>query len=216
MARIRPDAVNASPVRHQRPDISPYVVHLVKEYDYDRAFRVLVAIVQESRLKGGDGYIRNNVKCVCVSEAPLAVWADFLANWNYDSRKFRYQPFGIQMRRTWFYAQGGRPVIYGEEGDFYILPQELKHRFMLFEPSDNLAEDKDFTWEREWRLKTLNLPISPDVAQVIVPNSEWFDRLELAVNGDPWPSDEEARLMGVPGGRGPKPFPWTAVFTEDD
>lgn len=49
-------------------------------------------------------------------------------------------------------------------------------------------EEVDFTWEREWRIRCDQLPFNDQIAQVVVLNKTWEDKLvtELAQTPFPW------------------------------
>lgn len=50
---------------------------------------------------------------------------------------------------------------------------------------DPVKEDSiDFTWEREWRIKTENLKINEENSTIVVPTEEWADALVDNFNWD--------------------------------
>ena len=51
---------------------------------------------------------------------------------------------------------------------------------MRYEPDAN--PPIDFTWEREWRVQSEQLPVAPNIAKIVVPSREWADRLADAHN----------------------------------
>jgi hypothetical protein len=74
-----------------------------------------------------------------------------------------------------FYGRGGRPVIYGPDNDFAVLPEELRWRHVRYEPTGEQVVD--WTWEREWRVHCDELRFSPAEASIIAPNEEWASKL---------------------------------------
>ena len=145
-----------------RIDISNYLVHFTKGQSAFDNFR---SIINQKTLIGGTGFIKGKQECICFTEAPLHALQDILDQ--SDAHSFRYAPFGIIIKKDWLFKQGGRPVIYQtkEEGD--KLPAELWWRHVTYDPiADNPV---DFTWEREWRVKTDKLEICPDNAILVVP-----------------------------------------------
>ena len=90
-----------------------------------------------------------------------------------NQTNIRYRPFGIMISKEWLYAQGGRPVVYQPDNEYLNLPEDMRYRHVRYEP-DN---DKDFTWEREWRIKTDSLILDPDETTLIVPNKAWIVKL---------------------------------------
>jgi hypothetical protein len=157
----------------QREDLSDFLVHFIKGDTNEEAFGVLSLIVQQAGLLGGAGFIRAPCRCVCFSEAPIPVLANFLAR--YSVNRVRYRPFGVAVRKRWLFEQGGRPVIYGRESEYSALPEDFRWRHVRYEP--DLEPPIDFTWEREWRIKTDRLGITPDVASLVLPDTSWADRV---------------------------------------
>ncbi len=151
-----------------RPDISDKVIHFTRGASYDDALINLLTIVGEGRLLGGAGMIRGGYRCVCFTEAPLPAVAGGFVNTESFSR---YSPFGLMFDKSWLYAKGGRPVIYQPDIDFNALPEEMRWRHVRYEPVT--APPIDFTWEREWRIRTDRLNFSPANAAIVVPNEEW-------------------------------------------
>ena len=108
-----------------RSDLSPSLIHFTKGETSAEAFGRLRKILTERRLLGGNGHIKGGYKCVCFSEAPLAVLTE----------KFyqRYSSFGIMVSKEWLFARGGRPVIYQTEQKFGDLPESHRWRHVLYE-----------------------------------------------------------------------------------
>lgn len=127
-----------------RNDISDYLIHFTKGTSWSEAFENLCSIAAEGRLRGNVTFIKGEYRCVCFSEAPLAAVSNGLVNPNYYSK---YSPFGVMVPKQWLYAQGGRPVIYQSDAEFYDLPEAIRWRHVRYEPTS--APPIDFTWERE-------------------------------------------------------------------
>lgn len=89
-------------------------------------------------------------------------------------RSFRYRPFGVMLPKAWLFSKGGRPVIYQPEEDFPLLPADLQYRHVRL---DAPGTDKDFTFEREWRICTESISLDPSVCTLIVPTRDWDYRL---------------------------------------
>lgn len=152
----------------ERPDISDKVIHFTKAATHEDALGVLLTIVGEGRLVGGNGMIRGGYRCVCFTEAPLPAVASDLVN---EGSFTRYSPFGLMFDKRWIYEQGARPVIYQPDAEFAQLPEEMRWRHVRYEPAG--ISPVDFTWEREWRLHCDELLFSPSDAVLVVPNQEW-------------------------------------------
>src|SRR5437762_236010 len=55
----------------KRDDISEHLFHFIKGDTFDDASETLRKILKETRLLGGTGYIKEDYRCVCYSEAPV-------------------------------------------------------------------------------------------------------------------------------------------------
>ncbi len=160
-----------------RPDISDKLVHFTGGNNHEEAFGRLCAIIGEEQLRGSGEKIKGEYRCVCFTEAPLRSLRDGLVNPNAYSR---YQPFGIIYDKAHVFDQGGRPVIYQPDSEFSILPEELRWRHMRYEPTSTTPVD--FTWEREWRVRSDAFPVAPYLAGIVVPSNEWAHRLREIFN----------------------------------
>jgi hypothetical protein len=165
-----------------RADISDHLVHFTSDSNERLAFERFRSIIADQCLFGGDGKIRGATRCVCFTEAPLASLERGLVN---PSVYSRYSPFGIMFEKSWVYAYGGRPVIYQSEAEFDGLPDGLKWRHVRYEPG--LV---DFTWEREWRMRTDELHFTPNDACLVVPDDDWAEELVDRHN-----ADEDVRVL---------------------
>jgi len=155
-----------------RIDISPYLIHFTKGEDYDHAFENLLSIISSQTIYGSNNLIKGSYNCVCFSEAPLECLNNGLINENYYSK---YSPFGVVITKEWLFSLGGRPVIYQGEGEFDQLSEDLRWRHMTYDPTSN--PKIDFTWEREWRIRTDNLIIDPSNCAILVPDDSWAESL---------------------------------------
>ena len=155
-----------------RPDLTNKVVHLTKGDDDTTAFQTLWSIVNERKLRGGNGFIKGGYRCVCFCETPLSQLALVLANRH--AAGFKYRPLGVMFSKQFVYAKGARPVIYGPDGDFDTLPEELKYRHVRYDPMR--APPVDFTWEREWRLHADEMQFTAADVTVVCPHRLFVDQ----------------------------------------
>src|SRR5712691_5760683 len=155
-----------------RGDLSKRLIHLTKGDNQDDAVSSFFRIIREGRLLGGSGFIRGGFSCVCFSEAPIAVLSQILANPSVHG--IRYAPFGVMVSKEWLFQKGGRPVIYQAQDEYDLLPGALKYRHVRYEPDRGV----DHTWEREWRIRTDELILDPDVTTFIVPTRQWVDKFK--------------------------------------
>lgn len=159
-----------------RPDISDKLVHFTSGASEEEAFANLCSIIQDRAIRGSDGMIKGGYRCVCFTEAPLAALGRGLVNLSDFSR---YRPFGVIYDKSHVYRQGGRPVIYQADEEFFALPDELRWRHMRYEPIVIPPAERptDFTWEREWRVQCDSLPALPHLAGLVLPTHAWANRL---------------------------------------
>lgn len=155
-----------------RFDISPYLIHFTKGQNMEEAFFNLSSMINISTIYGSNSWIKGSFYCVCFSEAPISCISNGLINNEYYSK---YSPFGIIVSKEWLFHLGGRPVIYQTEEEYKFLLEKQRWRHMTFNPL--LEPPIDFTWEREWRLKTKELLINPYDCGIIMPNADWANRL---------------------------------------
>ncbi len=155
-----------------RPDLTNDLVHFIRGETFADAFETLKKILSDKFFLGGTGFIRGGHRCVCFSEAPVSYLGYALTQ---PSTGVRYQPAGILVYKRWLYSLGGRPVIYQRDAEYEHLPEGHRWRHVRYEPDAD--PPIDFTWEREWRIRTQLLDINPSTARVVLPTQEVSDRL---------------------------------------
>lgn len=84
-------------------------------------------------------------------------------------KSIRYAPFGVMVSKKWLFDQGGRPVIYQADHEFEELTEAKKHLHVPYTP----GVFPDYSWEREWRIKTDCLRLTPEETTFIVPTRSW-------------------------------------------
>lgn len=72
------------------------------------------------------------------------------------------------------FSIGGRPVIYQPEAEYSALPETLRWRHVRYDLG--VVPPIDFTWEREWRVRSDELCFDENFASVFLPNEEWRER----------------------------------------
>lgn len=159
-----------------RDDLSDKLIHLVNKDSDEEPFNVLCKILEQNKLIGNIKYRRGSKKSICFSEAPINKIAQLIINSknskNFE-RRLRYAPFGVMVSKKWLFEKGGRPVIYQTDEEYDLLPPELQYKHVIFD----LKNDKDYTWEREWRLKGNKLELDPDNTTIIIPTRKYADML---------------------------------------
>jgi hypothetical protein len=171
-----------------RGDLSNRLIHLTRSDSAQEAKERFSAILRGGRLLGSTRDIRGGAKCICFSEAPLANIVQSLG----DSARngFRYAPFGVMVSKQWLFSKGGRPVIYQSEEEFSHLPESLQFRHVRYEPGS-----VDYTFEREWRVRTDSLKLDPSETTVVVPTRGWEQRLQQQ---DVMASVTAGSIVGLP------------------
>jgi hypothetical protein len=154
--------------------MSSELVHFIRAESYPTAFDTLIKIIRERRLLGGNSYIRGGYRCVCFCEAPVHIVAEAMRARAVEG--ILYKPFGIVLPKKYVFSLGGRPVIYQRDIEYLSLPEELRWRHVRYEP--DLDHPIDFTWEREWRIKSDEIYLDPAIARIVVPSESYHDELE--------------------------------------
>ncbi|MFC1963722.1 hypothetical protein ACFLVL_03775 [Chloroflexota bacterium] len=192
-----------------RDDLSDKLIHFTKGSD-EEAADIFLKIINESRLLGGRGYIKGSHCCVCFTESPIGKLAHILAN--RETYRFTYAPFGVMVDKLWLWDRGGRPVIYQSDQEYKLLHTDQKYRHKIYEPDNDI----DFTWEREWRIKTPELDLDPDSTTLIVPSRHWVDWLigkhTAKVRWDVMAAEELEQGFGQ---YYVKSYPWHFIALED-
>jgi hypothetical protein len=131
---------------------------------------VLTKILAEAKLNGTSKWTYG-YNCVCFTEAPIqefnSIFSLIQIASSQDERP-RYEPYGVAVSKKWLFNKGGRPVIYDHPIALDDFPNSLRYRFVPYDPENGT----DFTWEREWRIKTDFLQLDPNETLIIVPTSE--------------------------------------------
>ncbi len=187
-----------------RDDLSDRLIHLTRGETNQEAAQAFLGIIESKALTGGTGYIKGKFRCVCFSEAPIGKLSHILANPSVHG--MIYSPFGVMVSKEWLFSKGGRPVIYQPDSEFELLDECQKYRHKIYEPDMGV----DFTWEREWRLKTYSLKLDPSETTLVVPNRAWadyfFNKHTTGLSG---------MAMLTAGFTGPSKYPWHFIALED-
>ncbi len=138
------------------------------------AYAALCKILHEGKLLGSSGWTYGE-NCVCFTEAPIQEFNSIFSLIEIASsekERPRYEPYGIAVSKAFLFGRGGRPVIYDHPTAFDHLPASHRYRFVPYDPEQGI----DYTWEREWRIRTDALILDPKQTLVVVPTSdEAFD-----------------------------------------
>ena len=190
-------------IDNRRLDLSNYLIHFTKgenEEDENGAYQNLKSIIVNQRLFSNNGDIRGGYNCVCFTEAPIECLKMANGIVCYNGEK-RYSNYGIMIPKIDIYNLGGRPAIYTDKEDFDILPEKMKHRFVIFEPLKEIrgTDNKcDFTWEREWRmLGDLDLKTLTNY-EIIVPTKSIGEKLKSDAEEETFQLFDDCQNSQVP------------------
>lgn len=150
-----------------RVDLSSKLIHLTRSVDDLTATARFEKILLERALLGSAKDIRGGFCVVAFTESPISMLASVLAN--AVTLGMRYAPLGFMVDKSWLFERGGRPVIYQPHDEFEELLESKKFLHVRFDPPRRV----DYSWEREWRIKTDKLELDPSATTVIVPTREW-------------------------------------------
>lgn len=188
-----------------RGDLSECLVHLTRAVTHSDAADAFLHIIKSRQLIGSSRDIRGAYKCVCFSEAPISILVQALSL--PPEEGMRYAPFGVMVRKQWLFAQGGRPVIYQPEEEFELLHEQQRFRHVRYDPN----KEQDYTWEREWRVRTDILLLNPAEVTFVVPTRAWEERfLKEHAEGqstNSWFDEDWAMYIAPP--------PWHFIVLED-
>lgn len=166
----------------ERPDLTPFLVHLTKNTnaeDDHSAFDNLVNILRTGEIWGSTrkGYVKGPHSAACFMDIPFLSLKYVLNERNTDPERPRYEPYGVIVSKEFAYREGCRPVVYlsnAEVGDFAV-PESQPWRIVRFEG----VQDGAVNWshEREWRSKG-DFELPGEVRAVLVKNMSDADRLK--------------------------------------
>lgn len=161
---------------YERPDLSPYLVHLTKNTrakDEFTAYDNLINILKEGSVWGSDkrGFIKGPNEAACFMDIPLTSLKYIINDKNCTVDDPRYEPYGVVITKKYAYEHGCRPVLYlsNQEMRDLQIPESEKWRVVRLDGVDG----KSVNWvhEREWRCKgDFKLPSEPIAVLVENPN----------------------------------------------
>jgi hypothetical protein len=185
-----------------RFDISNSLIHLTRVNEDLKltSENVFDKIVREGKLLGSTQNIRGNYKCICFSETPINAIGQIIAQ---KDEKFHYGAFGFLFRKKVLFELGARPVYYQPDSD--LLPEELKYRHVRFN-----VDKVDWTWEREWRMKTDELVLDPQKVTLIVRNRNKIEEYKEKLN-----NENTANSIIMDGIMPTKKLEWHFISLED-
>src|SRR6266436_7214088 len=100
---------------YERPDLTPYVIHLTKNTRADdgySGFDNLVSILKGGEIWASDkskGFIKGPYGATCFMDVPFAALKYVLNPLNTDPSNPRYEPYGVLVTKKYAYSKGCRP-----------------------------------------------------------------------------------------------------------
>lgn len=169
----------------ERPDLSPFIVHLTRRSDDASAYANLVQILRTGEImgSGGDGFVKGPSKAACFMDIPLGSLKYVLNKANSGNIDPRYEPYGVVVSKGYAYDHGCRPVLYlsEDERETMAVPRTELWRVVRFEG----VQRKRINWthEREWRAKD-RFELPSKLRAVLVKNTKAAERLASAIAKD--------------------------------
>jgi hypothetical protein len=154
---------------NERPDLTPYLIHLTKGDEEHTGLEKLESILRSGIIHGTDSYIKGKRKAACFMDIPF-VSLKYVCS---ENNKKRYESYGVIIKKTTAYGLGARPVLYlstSECADLGItrkdLPEELWRIVTL------QASNKKGIWGVThksviWRTQRLYCPYSMRVSSAL-------------------------------------------------
>ena len=184
-------------LRIVRRDMGSMLFHFTRRSadKHHSAYYMLTKILSDGKLKGANCDGAGN--CVCFTESPIEEFNSVFslnAIASKNEERVRYEPYGIGVSKEWLFGKGGRPVIYDSSAEY--LSDAERYRWKKYDPTRSI----DYTWEREWRIKTDALELDSQQTLVIVPTAdEAFEVFDEHVEQEPdWDvADGEAYISGL-------------------
>jgi hypothetical protein len=159
-----------------RIDHCEELIHFTKnssEWDFEKSYQVFCKIIEDKELKTSNYMRLGEIHTLCFTESPYSC----LTSKKELNKKYfnRYSPFGFQFKKKYIYKNGGLPVIYSPREDFEKDNEKINWRTVSYNPNGKGSDYRDFTWEREWRIKPeLNkFILNPNEVKLIFPTKEW-------------------------------------------
>ena len=170
----------------ERPDLTPYLLHLTKRSMRASAFDNLVSILKSGRLRssGREGFIRGPNRATCFMDVPFTSLKYILNKANTDPVSPKYEPYGIVISKKLGYGKGLRPVLYLSEDEIEELriPDDALWRVVKLEVND--AGWISWLHEREWRAEG-GLRVPKNALAVLVHHLSDVKKLRSLIDENP-------------------------------
>ena len=173
-----------------RPDLTPYLVHLTKNTtaaDDFSALDNLISILMRGEVWGSStrsGFIKGPNTATCFMDVPFQALKYILNKENSNPTNPRYEPYGIFVTKKIAYKRGCRSVLYLSDAELELLkiPKSEWWRVVKFEASS----EGWISWihEREWRCPgAFKMPNTP--SGVLVKDPSDAENLRDRISAEP-------------------------------
>lgn len=159
----------------ERPDLTPFLVHLTKNHGNATAFDNLVSILRDGKILGSGrtGRIAGPHPACCFMDVPLSSLKYVLHKRNLR----RYGPYGVLISKRYAYKHGCRPVLYMTKSERKsLLGKDQWWRAVTLEGVGGQATN--WIHEREWRAKGDFVLPNPTLRAVFVRNTKEAQKLQ--------------------------------------
>lgn len=154
-------------IGQSREDLSEYLYHFTNG---SHALETLEKITASNSLLD----VRSK-GVICFTEAPLTLLVKMFDIFSLYPDPI-YAPYGVAIKKSEIFKMGGRPVIYGDTHEKLLLDEAIRWRFEEYHP-----ETKDFSWLREWRVKTKKIELNKENCFIV---TKLKDELSLEFDHD--------------------------------
>ena len=171
----------------KRSDISHSLIHLIRGNN-STAEPIFREVLSSGELMGSKDKIKSGDQCICFTETPVKI----LKKEGFKN----YSDFGFIFDKPYIWGMGGRPVVYQSSNEFDYLDDSMKWKHCTFNPQEHSWVD--WTWQREWRIKTRKLNITPDFVRLLVPDNFKGVLQSEHEQQDDWHTYQVSELLGLP------------------
>lgn len=167
---------------NERPDLTPFLVHLTRKANGSSGLKILENILREGLIHGTTRcFVSQEQKAACFMDVPFVALKYVCSE---DNRK-RYEPFGIVVSKKWAYRnRDARPVLYlsADERRMLNIPEDELWRVVTLESSKNSDQwQSNWLHEREWRAPG-DFQLPDEVRAVLVKTPSDAERLREKIS----------------------------------
>ena len=137
---------------NERPDLTPFLIHLTRKTKEGSGLDNLESILREGCIRGTKRcFVSQTQEAACFMDVPFMALKYVCGQNNIT----RYEPYGAVISKIWAYRnRDARPVLYlsTEEVEILRIPEDQRWRVVTLESSENSQQwESNWLHEREWR-----------------------------------------------------------------